>query len=82
MAEENAAINLLWEDRQEKRINVTQVTKFALQKFLAGEDSPVRSFYDGFHAVSGADQRHIRATVGKQPYGHYARNAVDGIFQR
>jgi hypothetical protein len=33
--------------------------------FTGGRLPPVRSFHDGFNAVSGADQRDVRATVGK-----------------
>ncbi|RCA17398.1 hypothetical protein C6A49_18900 [Enterobacter hormaechei] len=53
-------------DRQKRRKNVTQVTEFSFSKFFSGGSAPpVRSFYDGFYTVSRADQRHVRATVGK-----------------
>ncbi|AXO48489.1 hypothetical protein DP188_17085 [Enterobacter hormaechei subsp. steigerwaltii] len=55
-----------WQDRQKRRKNVTQVTEFSFSNFFSGGSAPpVRSFYDGFYTVSRADQRHIRATVGK-----------------
>ncbi|RAZ68865.1 hypothetical protein DP202_08555 [Enterobacter cloacae] len=54
------------QDRQKRRKNVTQVTEFSISKiFSGGRTPPVRSFYDGFHAVSGANERHVRAPVGE-----------------
>ena len=46
--------------------SVTQVTEFSFSKFFSGGRAPpIRSFYDGLHAICRADQRDIRATVGE-----------------